>query len=111
MSQVGWFLGENASGEETRNAAAAAAYFDSDLRTVSHWVNAFDVQMAGARSVMCSGFVVRSFYQFFTQLPGFIVPRTDGMDTGVPGTIMMASQKEVKGGRAAPATRVLQAVE
>ena len=73
--------------------------------------NAFDVQMAGGGRVTRRGFVARSFYLFFTQLPAFIVPRTDAMDTGVPGTIMTASQKEVEGSRAAPSERVRLADE
>ena len=53
VSQVGWFLDTNAPGDETKTAAAAAAYFDSDLQMASCRADAFDVQMAGARRVMC----------------------------------------------------------
>ena len=87
-----------------------AAYFDSDLQMVSYRANAFDVQMAGARRLMCSGFITLC-YQLSAQLPGFIAPRTDEMDTGVSETIMMATKKEVKDSCAAPARRVRQADE
>ena len=86
VSQVGWF-----SDEETD-----CSYSLRILIPIYRWSHLgrmpFNVQMAGARRVMCSGSIMRSVYQFFAQLPGFVAPRTEEMDTGAPGTIMMTTK-------------------
>ena len=42
---------------------------------VSYRANAFDVQLVNTRRIMCSGFIMRSFCEFFSHLPGFIGPK------------------------------------
>ena len=71
----GWCIFSDADEEQCSVALYDAARFDSGLQMVSYRANAFDVQMVNTRRIMCSGFIMRSFFEFFSQLPGFIKPK------------------------------------
>ena len=44
---------------------------------VASKLNAFDVQMAGTRRTMCAGFLIRSFFFVFIQVPRVVIPALD----------------------------------
>ena len=71
----GWRIFLDADEEQCAVALYDAARFDSGLQMVSFRANAFDAQLVNTRRIMCSGFIMRSFCEFFSQLPGFIGPK------------------------------------
>ena len=71
----GWCLFPDANEEQCAVALYDAARFDSGLQMISYRANAFDVQLIDTRRIMCSGFIMRSFFEFFSQLPGFVGPK------------------------------------
>ena len=73
----GWALENNASDEEIKGALLNAAFFQPQLPTVAYRLGAFDAQMAGARRPMCAGFLIRSFFAFFVQMPRVVTPALD----------------------------------
>ena len=95
--QEGWRVSPDAKEEECQQALYAAANFESALQMVAYRANAFDVQMSGTRRIMCSGFIMRSFFQFFSRMPNFIVPKSPLMDTGVPGSISVMTEDQPAG--------------
>ena len=75
MMHDGWRIFPDADEEQCDVPLYDAARFDSGLQMVSYRANAFDVQLVNTRRIMCSGFIMRSFCEFFSQLPGFIGPK------------------------------------
>ena len=73
----GWKLEQDASQDEVKLALMNAAHFQSFLQLVSYKLNAFDIHMAGTRRTMCAGFLVRSFFAFYIQLPQVVIPTLD----------------------------------
>ena len=71
----GWCLFPDADEEQCAVALYDAERFDSGLQMVAYRANAFDVQLVDTRRIMCSGFIMRSFFEFFSQLPGFVGPK------------------------------------
>ena len=106
----GWCLFPDADEEQCTVALYDASRFDSGLQMISYRANAFDVQLVDTRRIMCSGFIMRSFFGFFSQLPGFVGPKIpnkivlDGkMSDSSPDVLM---EKETAESSKAPAKRI-----
>ena len=84
----GWPLDECASAEGVEKGAAGVAHCESSLQMVAYRINASDEAWADARRAMCVGFLVRSLFAFFSQLPHLVAPKTDLVSPGALGTIM-----------------------
>ena len=61
---------------------------------ISYRANAFDVQLVNTRRVLCSGFIMRSFFEFFSQLPGFIAPKVPDFSDKTPGSISLMTRDQ-----------------
>ena len=96
----GWFPGKDSTELEVAAALAAAALRDSSLDMVSYEINAFDVQLAGTRGVMCSELMMRICSRVFSQKShSFSAPKTDQMGAA-PGTVV--APRGGSGSRPAP---------
>ena len=89
VMREGWCLFPDANEEQCQVALYDAARFDSGLQMISYRANAFDVQLVDTRRIMCSGFIMRSFFEFFSQLPGFVepkIPKQIALDSKMSGS-------------------------
>ena len=88
----GWCIFPDADDDKCIAALYDASRFESALQMVSYRLNAFDVQMAGTRRTMCSGYLMRSFFTFFSQMPNFIIPKYPEFGSKMPGYISVGSE-------------------
>ena len=89
MAREGWRIFPYDNEEQCAVALYDAARFGSGLQMISYRSNAFDVQLVNTRRVLCSGFIMRSFSEFLSQLTGFIVPKVPDFSDKVPGSISL----------------------
>ena len=84
-SHDGWLFESEAPDEQINKALGAAAFHDSSLHMAPHKINAFDVQLAGTRRVMCAGCILRICFHFVAQLPrSCSAPQTDQVEKKAP---------------------------